>query len=267
MPAAAAAQPASKPEPLSPAWLKAFLEEFKDVVNPSKVLPPTNSDVEHHIQTTGPPVASRFRRQDPDKLAAAKAEFLQLERDEIVRRSNSPWASPLHMVKKADGSWRPCGDFRLLNGVTIPDAYPLPNMMDFAVKAAGCKIFSKIDLRKGYHQKPMHPADIQKTAITTPFGSFEFLQMPFSLMNAGATFQRKIDRATADLEAVFGYLNDLEVASKNKQEHARHLRELFLRLREHGLVINLEKCVFGVESIDFLGHQCPPPAWRRSRTM
>ena len=159
------------------------------------------------------------------------------------------------MVKKADGSWRPCGDFRLLNGVTIPDAYPLPNMMDFAVKAAGCKIFSKIDLRKGYHQIPMHPADIQKTAITTPFGSFEFLRMPFGLMNAGATFQRKIDRATADLEAVFGYLDDLEVASKNKQEHARHLRELFLRLREHGLVINLEKCVFGVESIDFLGHR------------
>ena len=101
----------------------------------------------------------------------------------------------------------------------------------------------------------MHPADIQKTAITTPFGSFEFLRMPFGLMNAGATFQRKIDRATADLEAVFGYLDDLEVASRNKQEHARHLRELFLRLREHGLVINLEKCVFGVESIDFLGHR------------
>jgi hypothetical protein len=79
--------------------------------------------------------------------------------------------------------------------------------------------------------------------------------MPFGLMNAGATFQRKIERATADLEAVFGYLDDLEVASKNKQEHARHLRELFLRLREHGLVINLEKCVFGVESIDFLGHR------------
>jgi hypothetical protein len=181
-----------------------------------------------------------------------------------VRRLNSPWASPLHMVKKVDGSWQPCGDFRLLNGVTIPDAYPLPNMMDFAVKAAGCKIFSKIDLPKDYHQIPMHPADIQKTAITTPF---EFLRMPFGLMNAGATFQRKIERATADLEAVFGYHDDLEVASKNKQEHARHLWELFLRLQEHGLVINLEKCVFGVESVDFLGHRVSAAAWRRSRTM
>ncbi len=139
--------------------------------------------------------------------------------------------------------------------------------MDFAVKAAGCKIFSKIDLRKGYHQIPMHQADIQKTAITTPFGSFEFLRMPFGLMNAGATFQRKIDRATTDLEAVFGYLEDLEVASKNKQEHARHLRELFLRLREHGLVIIWRNVFLVLSLLTFWGIGCPPPAWRRSRTM
>jgi hypothetical protein len=148
--------------PLLPEWLAAFLEEFKDVVNPSKVLLPVVSDVEHHIQTTGPPIASKFRWLDPDKLAAVKAEFLQLEQDGIVQRSNSPWSSPLHMVRKPNRSWWPCGDFRRLNTVTVPDAYPLPNMMDFAVKAAGCKVFSKIDLRKGYHQIPMHlhPADV-----------------------------------------------------------------------------------------------------------
>ncbi len=100
-PPAAAAGP--EHPPLSPEWLAAFLEEFKDVVNPSKVLPPVKADVEHHIQTTGPPIASKFRRLDPDKLAAAKAEFLQLERDGIVQRSNSPWSSPLHMVRKLDG--------------------------------------------------------------------------------------------------------------------------------------------------------------------
>jgi cleavage and polyadenylation specificity factor subunit 1 len=100
----------------------------------------------------------------------------------------------------------------------------------------------------------VHPADIQKTAITTPFGSFEYLRMPFGLMNAGATFQWKVDRVVADLEAVFAFVGDMDVASRNAEEHAVHLRQLFTRLREHGLVINVEKCVFGAPSIQFLGH-------------
>jgi hypothetical protein len=128
---AEAAAAAEAPPPLSPQWVKEFLEEFANVVCASKVLPPVGADVEHHIETTGPPIAARFR---------------------------SPWSSPLHMVRKADGSWRPCGDFRRLNLVTVADFYPLPNMLDFASKAAGCTIFSKIDLRKGYHQIPVHPA-------------------------------------------------------------------------------------------------------------
>jgi hypothetical protein len=210
-------------------------------------------DVEHHIKTSGTPIASRFRRPDAKKLAAAKAEFLQLEKDGIVRRSDSLWSSPEHMVRKVDGSWRPCGDFRRLNMVTVAE-YPLPNMLDFVGKEAGCTIFSKIDLRKGYHQIPVHPADIQKTAITTPFGSFEYLRMPFGLMNAGTTFQWKVDRVVADLEAVIAYVDNMGVASRNAEEHAVHLRQLFTRLREHGLVINMEKCVFGAPSTQFLGH-------------
>ncbi len=150
---------------------------FGGVLCPSKVLPPVGTDVEHPIKTSGPPIASRFNRLDAEKLAAAKAEFLQLEKDGIVWQSDSTWSSPLHMVRKADGSWRPCKDFRGLNMVTAVDSYPLKNKLDFAGKAAGCTIFSKIDLRKGYHKIPVHPADIQKTAITTPFGSFEYLRM------------------------------------------------------------------------------------------
>jgi hypothetical protein len=116
------------------------------------------------------------------------SEFKQLEEDDIIQRSTSPWSSPLHMARKADGSWRPCGDFRRLNLVTEPDVFPLPNMLDFAAKAAGCTVFSKIDLRKGYHQIPVNPADVQKTAITTPFGLFEYKRMPFGLRNAGPSF-------------------------------------------------------------------------------
>ena len=96
-------------------------------------------------------------------------EFDKMEREGIVRRSTSPWASPLHMVAKKDGSWRPCSDFRQLNIVTEPDQYPLPNMLDFADSLNGCCTFSKIDLLKGYWQIPMSKGDIAKTAVITDF--------------------------------------------------------------------------------------------------
>ena len=135
------------------------------MLNPSKRLPDTSHGVLHHLRTSGPPISSPFRRLDAEKLAAAKAEFSALEKDGIVRRSDSPWASPLHMVRKTDGSWRPCGDYRRLNGVTVPDSYPLPNMMDFVARLEGATIFSKIDLRKGYHQIPMFAADIPNVIL------------------------------------------------------------------------------------------------------
>ncbi len=114
-----------------------ILDEFPEVANASKVLLPSSHGVEHFISMKGPPIASKFRRLDTEKLQAAKAEFEQLEREGIVQRSTSPWASPLHMVMKKDGSWRPCGDFCRLNLVTEPDTYPRPNMLDFSARVAG----------------------------------------------------------------------------------------------------------------------------------
>ena len=134
---------------------------------------------------------------DPEKLASAKAEFSAMEKAGIIRRSNSPWSSPLHMVKKKDGGWRPCGDYRRLNTVTIPDRYPLPNIADFSSRIAGSTVFSKLDLQKGYYQVPMAEEDICKTAIITLFGMFEFLRLPFGLRNAGNTFQRMMDSILA----------------------------------------------------------------------
>jgi hypothetical protein len=142
-----------------------------------------------------------------------------------------------------------------LNTVTVPDSYPLPNMQDFSVKAAGCTVFSKIDLRKGYHQIAVNTADIPKTAITMPFGLFEYVRMPFGLRNSGNTFQRHMDRVLSGLNNVFCYLDDILVASRGDGDHQQHLRELFLRLRQHRLVINAEKCKFGAPSLDFLGHR------------
>jgi hypothetical protein len=117
-----------------------------------------------------------------------------MEKDGIVRRSDSPWSSPLHMVMKPDGSWRPCSNYRRLNLVTTKDSYPLPNMADFVERLEGCIIFSKVDVRKGYHQIRMHTADISQTAIITPFGQWELLRMTFGLRKAGNTFQRYMDR-------------------------------------------------------------------------
>ena len=144
------------------------------------------------------------------------------------------------MVPKKDCSWRPCGNFRRLNLVTKPDRYPLPNMLDFPDRLSGCTVFSKIDLRKGYWQVPVHPDDIPKTAVITPFGLYEFLRIAFGLRNAGASFQRMMDRVIRGLWFVYCYLDDLRVASRSPEEHITHLRILFLQqLQQFGLVINL----------------------------
>ena len=127
---------------------------------------------------------AKARRLDPDKLRTAKEEFRKLELAGIIPRSDSPWASPLHMVKKSDSSWRPCGDYRRLNNITTDDRYPLPNMQDLSSKLAGCTIFSRLDLVKGYHQVPLAAADVPKTAIITPFGLYEYIFMSFGLKNA-----------------------------------------------------------------------------------
>ncbi len=150
--------------------------------------------------------------------------------------------------------WRPCGDYRRLNLATKHDRYPLPSILDLSAKLHGCKFFSVIDLVKGYHQVSMSPADIQKTAIITPFGLFEYLFMPFGLMNAAQTFQRLMDRLFRGLPFVFTYLDDHLIASRTLEEHMEHLSQFFQVLQDNGLVINPAKCSFASFSVKFLGH-------------
>ena len=126
----------------------ALLRNFPGVVNASKKLPRVKHKVQHFIETEGRPVRSKYRRMDPEKLDSAKAEFREMERQGIVRRSSSCWAAPLHMVRKTDGSWRPCGDYRQLNLATKPNLYTCPNIGDLTARLAGCRVFSKLDLRK-----------------------------------------------------------------------------------------------------------------------
>ena len=211
--------------------------------------------VQHFIPTDGPPVYARARRLAPDQLSAAKAEFDKLLNLGIVRRSKSSWASALQSVRKPDGSLRCCGDYRRLNAITKDDRYPIRHISDFNAEVAGMTVFSKVDLYKGYHQVPVAPEDIQKTAVITPFGLFEFPFMPFGLKNAAQDFQRMMDSILRDIPHIFVYLDDILIASRNEAEHVEDLRRLFDALDANGLVVNRAKCVFGASSLEFLGYR------------
>ena len=238
-----------------------LLAEYPTLTAPRNGKRQVKHNVCHKIVTKSYPCSARPRPLSPEKLACAQEEINQLLEAGIVRRSDSPYSSPLHMVLKqtaTGGTYRLCGDYRQLNKMTVEDKYPVPNAQTLFYRLAGATIFSKIDLVKAYHQIPMDPSSIPLTAITTPFGLFEYLYMPFGLRNASATFQRHMDNILQGMTNALAYVDDIIVFSANKQEHKRHLSELFQRLSKYDMILNPTKSEFGLQKLKFLGHLVTP---------
>ena len=146
-----------------------------------------------------------------------------------------------------------CGDYRRLNTETVQDRYPLSNIADFTSHLNGCKNFTQLDLTKGYYQVSISKGDIPKTVVITPFGLFEWIQMPFGLRNAGCTFQRMMDQILGDIPHCFIYIDNILIASPDAESHQSHVCQIFDCLQLHRLSINPDKCVFASQEVDYLG--------------
>ena len=173
----------------------------------------------------------------------------------LIRPSSSPFGAPILLVQKKNKTFRMCVDYRALNKLTVKNRYPIPRADDLLDKLKGGKIFSKIDLKSGYHQVRMHPNDIFKTAFRTQFGHYEYLLMPFGLTNAPATFARMMNRIFLNhQDFVIVFFDDILVFSHSEREHEKHLRSVFKLLKENKLYANLDKSSFFQEEIEYLGH-------------
>jgi hypothetical protein len=234
------------------------VSEFPDVF--PKDLPgmPPEQKVEFAIELlpgTAPIFKRAYRISGPE-LVELKKQIDELSEKGYIRPSTSPWAAPVLFVEKKDGTKRMCIDYRALNEVTIKNKYPLPRIEDMFDQLRGASVFSKIDLRSGYHQLRIRSSDIPKTAFITKYGLYEFTVMSFGLTNAPAFFMNLMNSVFMDYldKFVVVFIDDILIYSRSEEEHADHLRMVLLRLQEHQLYAKLSKCEFWISEVLFLGH-------------
>src|SRR4051794_25451824 len=238
--------------------LKELLQEYQDI-SPKDLpgLPPYRS-VDHAIELVNgaePPHRSIYALSQ-EELKILKETLQELLDQGFIRPSKSPYGAPILFVKKKDGSLRMCIDYRALNKLTIKNRYPLPRIDEIFDRVQGAKVFSKLDLRSGYHQIRIQDKDVPKTAFRTRYGHYEFTVMPFGLTNAPATFQRLINNIFHLLldDCVVVYLDDILIYSPDLESHHQYLQQVFDILRREKLYCKMSKCEFLKSSVEYLGH-------------
>lgn len=241
--------------------LQKAIDSFGEISSEKKGLGKT-SWLSHKINTTGPPIRQRYYPLSPAKLKILNEEIDKMLEAGVIRPSRSPWASPVVMVTKKDGSVRFCVDSRKLNSVTIRDSYPLPRIQDILDNLRGARYMTSLDFRSAFWQIPLADQDsCEKTAFIVPQrGLFEFVRMPFGLTNAASEMQRLTDMivnyeysATTD-DCIFGYVDDLILVSRDFDSHLKLLDKVRQRLYEAGLTVNLKKCEFCKAELKYLGY-------------
>jgi len=202
------------------------------------------------------PVQVQPYRAGPRARELESEEVQRMLKAGVIEPAISEWASPVVLVPKPDGKMRFCVDYRKLNAITVRDTYPLPRMDECIDSLGDATLFSTLDCNSGYWQIPVSPEDIEKTTFTCHEGLFWFLRMPFGLRNAPATFQRTMDILLSGLKwkTCLVYLDDIIIFSKSEEEHARHLDQVLTLLAGAGLSLNLKKCHFFRDTVDYLGH-------------
>ncbi|GJZ38565.1 putative reverse transcriptase domain-containing protein [Tanacetum coccineum] len=234
------------------------VKEFPDVF-PEDLpgLPPVRQ-VEFQIDLIpgAAPVARTPYRLAPSEMQELSNQLQELTDRGFIRPSTSPWGAPVLFVKKKDGSFRMCIDYRELNKLTIKNRYPLPRIDDLFDQLQGSSVYSKIDLRSGYHQLRVREEDIPKTAFRTRYRHYEFQVMSFGLTNAPVVFMDLMNRVCKPYldKFVIVFIDDILIYSRNKEEHANHLRIILELLRKEKLYAKFSKWDFWIRIVQFLGH-------------
>lgn len=237
--------------------IQEVVAHFSDIfVDPIGLPPHREKDHMIHLTPGAKPVNVRpyrypqFQKNEIEKLIS------EMLKQETIKPSSSPYSSPVLLIKKKDGGYRMCVDYRALNALTVKDKFPIPTVDELLGDLKGATIFSKLDLRSGFHQIRVCPSDTHKTAFRTHHGHFEFLVMPFDLTNAPATCQSSMNSVFQKYlrKFVIVFFDDILIYSPSLSDHFSHLESVFETLRKNQLLAKLSKCSFGQSSVGFLGH-------------